>query len=279
MTEKYKYPKVLTIAGSDSGGAAGIQADIKTISALGCYGMSVITALTAQNSLGVQGVIGVEPLFVKQQLESIFSDLKPDAIKIGMVYSSELARTISNYLKDYPDIPIVFDPVMVATSGDQLIQPETINTIIEELFPLATIITPNMDEAAILAKILVENVNDMKLAAKNIIDLGCQNVIVKGGHLKESQLTSILMDSNYSITEFQHQKINTKNINGAGCTFSSAIASYLAIGYSLSESVNLSQEFTFQAIVHGQNTQTGHGNGSLNHFFNPSKMIQLNLHP
>lgn len=277
MIEKHKYPKVLTIAGSDSGGAAGIQADIKTFSALGCYGMSVITALTAQNSLGVQGVKGIEPLFVKQQLDSIFSDLKPDAIKIGMIFSSELAHTIANYLKDYPEIPIVFDPVMVATSGDILIQKETIQTIIQELFPIAAIITPNMDEAAILAQIPVHHVDDMKLAAKTIIDLGCQNVIVKGGHLRESQLTSVLMDSKYSITEFQHQKINTKNINGAGCTFSSAIASYLAIGKSLYESVNSAQEFTYQAILHGQNIQNGHGNGSLNHFFDPTKMILQNL--
>jgi hydroxymethylpyrimidine/phosphomethylpyrimidine kinase len=274
MMEKYKYPKVLTIAGSDSGGAAGIQADIKTFSALGCYGMSIITALTAQNSLGVQGVIGIEPSFVQQQLDSVFSDLKPDAIKIGMVFSSEMAHTIANYLKDYREIPIVFDPVMVATSGDVLIETETIQTIIQELFPLATIITPNMEEAAILAKMPVNTVDDMKIAVKNIIELGCQNVIVKGGHLKGTELTSILMDQDFNITEFQHQKINTKNINGAGCTFSSAIASYLAIGYNLHESIQLAQDYIFQAILHSQDTLNGQGNGSLNHFFAPSKMIK-----
>lgn len=272
--QKYKYPKVLTIAGSDSGGAAGIQADIKTISALGCYGMSVITALTAQNSTGVQGVIGIDAGFVQQQLDSIFSDLKPDAIKIGMIFSSELSILISNYLKNFPEIPIVFDPVMVATSGDILIESETIQSIIQELFPLATIVTPNMDEAAILAKISVQKVEDMKIAAKNIIDLGCKNVIVKGGHLNDPELTSILMDNQYSITEFSHQKINTKNINGAGCTFSSAIASFLALGNSLYKSVELAQNYTYQAITKGQNTITGQGNGALNHFFHPSKMIK-----
>lgn len=277
MVEKYKYPKVLTIAGSDSGGAAGIQADIKTISALGCYGMTVITALTAQNTLGVQGVLSISPEFVVQQLDSVFSDIKPDAIKIGMIFSSELAVAVSNYLKDYKEIPIVFDPVMVATSGDILIEAETIQTITKELFPMASIITPNMDEAAILAHMPVHQVADMKIAAKKIMDLGCQNVIVKGGHLKDSELTSVLMDSKYNITEFQHQKIDTKNINGAGCTFSSAIASYLALGNSLYESVELAQEYIYQAILQSQNTQTGQGNGPLNHFFNPSKMIKRNL--
>ncbi|HUH73481.1 MAG TPA: bifunctional hydroxymethylpyrimidine kinase/phosphomethylpyrimidine kinase [Chitinophagales bacterium] len=277
MVEKYKYPKVLTIAGSDSGGAAGIQADIKTISALGCYGMTVITALTAQNTLGVQGVLSISPEFVVQQLDSVFSDIKPDAIKIGMIFSSELAVAVSNYLKDYKEIPIVFDPVMVATSGDILIEAETIQTITKELFPMASIITPNMDEGAILAHMPVHQVADMKIAAKKIMDLGCQNVIVKGGHLKDSELTSVLLDSKYNITEFQHQKIDTKNINGAGCTFSSAIASYLALGNSLYESVELAQEYIYQAILQSQNTQTGQGNGPLNHFFNPSKMIKRNL--
>ena len=168
--EQYKYHKVLTIAGSDSGGAAGIQADIKTFSALGCYGMSVITALTAQNSQGVQGLMGIDPSFVYQQLESIFSDLKPDAIKIGMIFSSELALTISNFLKNHTEIPIVFDPVMVATSGDVLIEPETIQTIIHELIPLATTLAPNMEEASIVAQMPVRQVEDMKIAAQKIKD-------------------------------------------------------------------------------------------------------------
>ena len=275
--EQYKYHKVLTIAGSDSGGAAGIQADIKTFSALGCYGMSVITALTAQNSQGVQGLMGIDPSFVYQQLESIFSDLKPDAIKIGMIFSSELALTISNFLKNHTEIPIVFDPVMVATSGDVLIEPETIQTIIHELFPIATIITPNMEEAAVLAQMPVRHVEDMKIAAQKIKDFACQNIIIKGGHLKEAQLISILIDHENKVTEFEHPKLLTKNINGAGCTFSSAIASYLAIGFSLLESVDLAQKFVFEAINQGQNITTGQGNGPLNHFFNPVKMIQKNL--
>lgn len=277
MKSPYKYHKVLTIAGSDSGGAAGIQADIKTFSAIGCYGMSVITALTAQNTMGVQGVFGIDSSFVKQQLESIFSDLKPDAIKIGMIFSSELAYTISRFLKNYPEIPIVFDPVMVATSGDVLIESETILTIKQELFPLSTIITPNMDEAAILAEIPVQDVNDMKIAAQKMREIGCKNVIVKGGHLKESELTSILIHQDKTITEFRHPKLHTKNINGAGCTFSSAIASYLAIGFSLLESVELAQKFVYNAIEQGQNSITGHGNGPLNHFFDPVKMIQKNI--
>lgn len=272
---KYRYPGVLTIAGSDSGGAAGIQADLKTISATGCYGMSVVTALTAQNSTGVQGVLGIEPAFVKAQLKSIFSDLQPDAIKIGMVHSPELATTIASFLKDYPDIPIVFDPVMVATSGDRLIEENTVGIIIKELFPLSTLITPNMDEAALLAQIPVNNLNDMLQAGKKIISLGCRHVIVKGGHLKQSLLTSILIDQRLFVKEFHQNKIDTQNINGAGCTFSSAIASYLALGNDLLQAVEKAQLFISKAIEAGKDVQTGTGNGPLNHFFQPSPLKKV----
>lgn len=275
QTLKYRYPKVLTIAGSDSGGAAGIQADLKTISAIGCYGMSVITALTAQNSTGVQGVLGIDPHFVEAQLKSIFSDLQPDAIKIGMVHSPELARTIAFFLKGYPDIPVVFDPVMVATSGDRLIEENTVEVIIRELFPLSTLITPNMDEAALLAQIPVNNINDMLQAGKKIISLGCRHVIVKGGPLKQSQLTSILIDKEFSVKEYHQNKIDTQNINGAGCTFSSAIASYLALGNDLLQAVESAQLFISKAIDTGKDTRTGTGNGPLNHFFQPSALKKV----
>lgn len=273
----FKYPKVLTIAGSDSGGAAGIQADIKTISAIGCYGMSVITALTAQNSTGVQSVMGIPSAFVAEQLESIFSDLIPDAIKIGMVHSTELVRTISSYLKNHPEIPIIFDPVMVATSGDRLIEEDTIQSIISELFPLATLITPNMDEAALIAQMPVNNTQDMLLAGKKLISHGCKNVIIKGGHLKSSNLTSIFMSSEGNIHELHSQKIDTLNTNGAGCSFSSAIASYLALGKDLITSAEMAQGYIFHAILHGQNVRTGKGNGPLNHFYQPSTLKKVTI--
>lgn len=273
----FKYPKVLTIAGSDSGGAAGIQADIKTISAIGCYGMSVITALTAQNSTGVQSVMGIPPSFVAEQLESIFSDLKPNAIKIGMVHSTELVQTIATYLKNCPEIPIIFDPVMVATSGDRLIEEDTIQSIITELFPLATLITPNMDEAALITQMPVNNTQDMLQAGKKFIHQGCKNVIIKGGHLKSSQLTSIFMNAAGDIHELHSQKIDTVNINGAGCTFSSAIASYLALEKDLLSSVELAQDYIFHAIQHGKNVRTGKGNGPLNHFYQPSTLKKVTI--
>ncbi len=272
---KYRYPKVLTIAGSDSGGAAGIQADLKTISAIGCYGMSVITALTAQNSTGVQGVLGIEPSFVTEQLKSIFSDLRPDAIKIGMVHSPELASAIATFLKDHSDIPIVFDPVMVATSGDRLIEKDTIAVIVRELFPLSTIITPNMDEAALLAQIPVNNTEDMYLAGKKIISMGSPHVIIKGGHLKQEQLTSILFDQNTCTKEFHQTRINTKNTNGSGCTFSSAIAAYLALGDSLYDAIEKAQLYISNAIESGKEVETGNGNGPLNHFFQPSALKKV----
>lgn len=277
LESKLKYPKVLTIAGSDSGGAAGIQADIKTISAIGAYGMSVITALTAQNSLGVQGVYGIPPSFVAEQLESIFSDLVPDVIKIGMVHSTELVQTIAKYLKQHPNIPVIFDPVMVATSGDRLIEEDTIQSIIQELFPIATIVTPNMDEAALITKMPVENTSDMLQAGEKLIALGCQHAIIKGGHLKSSVLTSKFIDHQLQTHEYHSSKIDTKNINGAGCTFSSAIASYMALGHDLISSVELANEYIFQAIENGKEVQTGNGNGPLNHFYQPSAMKKVKI--
>ncbi|WP_330443489.1 bifunctional hydroxymethylpyrimidine kinase/phosphomethylpyrimidine kinase [Flavobacterium sp. C4GT6] len=274
MKEKYTYPIVLTIAGTDPSGGAGIQADLKTFSALGCYGMSVITALVAQNTTGVRGIHNVPAQFVEQQLDAVMEDIRPDAIKIGMVHTSQLVEVIAATLKKYPDIPVVFDPVMVATSGDKLIEDATIAVIVSQLFPLVTLITPNMDEASLLANMPIETVAQMQQAGQVISRTGCKALLMKGGHLQTEQLTSILMDKSGIVNTYISDKVDTNNVHGSGCTLSSAIASYLTRGEELQDAVALAQEYINGAIYHGRDVLTGNGNGPLNHFYNPQTMIK-----
>ncbi|TRW25152.1 bifunctional hydroxymethylpyrimidine kinase/phosphomethylpyrimidine kinase [Flavobacterium zepuense] len=274
----YTYPAVLTIAGSDPSGGAGIQADLKTFSALGCYGMSVITALTAQNTLGVTGIHSIPPHFVAEQLETLLQDITPLAIKIGMVHTPQLAGVIADCLLQFPNIPVVLDPVMIATSGDRLIENETVAAIIQKLFPLATVITPNMDEAALLAGTPVTSVADMQAAGKTILGLDTNAVLVKGGHLPSEQLTSLLFTSqSHRVTEYTSQKIATKNMHGSGCTLSSAIAACLALGDALPQAVQKAQDYVHGAILHGADVITGKGHGPLNHFYNPQTLKKHEL--
>ena len=273
-SKTYTYPSVLTIAGFDGSGGAGIQADMKTISALGCYATSALTALPVQNTTGVKSIFSIPEKVVGEQLETILEDIFPDAVKIGMVHTSALVKTIVEKLSPYPKLPVVFDPVMVATSGDQLIEEETIKTIVQELFPIANVITPNLDEAEILANMKIETVEEMKIAGKKIMQLGCQSVLLKGGHLKTQQLTSLYFLPDGSMKSFEFPKYKTNNTHGSGCTLSSAIASYLAQGKSLLAAVSLGQEYIHQAIYHGKNVKIGKGNGPVNHFFNPQKLIK-----
>ena len=270
----YKYPSVLSIAGFDGSGGAGIQADLKTISALGCYATTVLTALPVQNTQGVQSIFSIPTDVVKEQLDSIFDDIIPSAIKIGMVHTPQLVTTIAEKLKKLQNIPVVFDPVMVATSGHKLIENPTIKKLVDDLFPLASIITPNMDEAAILAEMNVENLKDMREAGQKIMELGCTSVLLKGGHLKTNVLTSLYFDTSGNIHEFEFEKFETQNMHGSGCTLSSAIASYIAQGKSLLEAVTLGQDYVHQAIFHSKDVKIGKGNGPLNHFFNPQKLIK-----
>lgn len=274
MKKKYTYPTVLTIAGTDPSGGAGIQADLKTFSALGCYGMSVITALVAQNTTGVWAIHNIPPDFVQQQLDAVMEDVRPDTIKIGMVHTSQLVEIIAATLKKYPDIPVVFDPVMVATSGDKLIEDATIEVIVSQLFPLVTLITPNMDEASLLAGMPIETVAQMQQAGNIISRTGCKAILMKGGHLKTEQLTSILMDRNGIVNTYVSDKVDTNNVHGSGCTLSSAIASYMARGEELQNAVALAQEYINGAIYHGRDVLIGNGNGPLNHFYNPQTMIK-----
>lgn len=275
--KKYRYISTLTIAGFDPSGGAGIQADIKTMSALGCFATSVLTALPVQNTMGVRAIYPIPYQAVKEQIEIILEDIFPDALKIGMVHTSELVTTIVKTLSKYPKIPIVFDPVMVATSGHRLIEDETIQSIVSKLFPIADIITPNLDEAGILAKMNIETVEDMYLAGKKIKKLGAKNILLKGGHLKAAQLTSLFFSEDDEIHEFHFEKYLTTNTHGSGCSLSSAIASYLAQGKSILEAVTLGQNYVKEAIYHGKDVLVGEGNGPLNHFFNPQKIIKNEL--
>ncbi|WP_116786845.1 bifunctional hydroxymethylpyrimidine kinase/phosphomethylpyrimidine kinase [Flavobacterium psychrotrophum] len=274
ISKKYKYPVALTIAGSDSGGGAGIQADLKTFSALGCYGTSVITALTAQNTLGVTGIHSIPPDFVKEQLRAVLTDIRPQAIKIGMVHTPELATAIAEVLTEYKNIPVVLDPVMVATSGARLIEESATNRIISELFPLATIITPNLDEAALLANLPISGVEDMYEAGKAILREGAKGLLLKGGHLPGEQITSLLYINSSEPKVLVSQKVATDNTHGSGCTLSSAIAAFIARGETAETAVELAGEYVYNAILHGADVATGKGFGPLNHFYNPEKLIK-----
>ncbi|MBD8490293.1 bifunctional hydroxymethylpyrimidine kinase/phosphomethylpyrimidine kinase [Echinicola sp. CAU 1574] len=268
-----EYVPVLTIAGSDSGGGAGIQADIKTMSALGCFATSVITATTAQNTLGVCDIHDIPVAHIVLQLQSILTDITPNAIKIGMLSRPEVVMAIAKELKKYPEIPIVFDPVMVATSGDRLIQQETVEVIKSELFPLTHILTPNLDEASVILgrEILVKD--ELEQAAEEILKLGPEYVLVKGGHLDGDVVRDVLV-AEKSCETFESTKLTTKNVHGTGCTLSSAIASFLGRGLTVQESVKQAREYVYSAIEAGMEVKTGQGNGPLNHFYEPIRMIK-----
>lgn len=271
MTKKYKYTAVLTIAGSDSGGGAGIQADLKTFSALGCFGTSAITAITVQNTKGVSAIHAVPVNIIGGQIESVMEDIQPSAIKIGMINAPEVVTTIAECLKKYPHVPVVFDPVMVATSGDRLIKEETIEILKKELFLLSTLITPNLDEAEILSGMKITSKEDMISAGKKINAYGAKAVLVKGGHLKGDVVYDVLVENN-KVTVFDDTKIETANMHGTGCTLSSAIASELAKGNALNISIVNARGYIRGALLHGADVKTGEGNGPLNHFYDPEKL-------
>lgn len=275
--KKHTYPSVLAIAGFDGSGGAGLQADTKTISALGCFATSVLTALPVQNTQGVRNIYPIPYDAVKEQIEAVMDDIFPDAIKIGMVHTAELVATIATTLKQYPQVPIVFDPVMVATSGHRLIEESTIEAIVETLFPIAAVITPNMDEAALLAGMEIKTLDDMYSAGAKILQLGCKSLLLKGGHLEGRRITSLYFQQGGTVTPFEFEKFETNNTHGSGCTLSSAIASYIAQGKGLTEAIALGQEYVHQAIYHGKDVLIGKGNGPLNHFFNPQKLIKNDL--
>ncbi|WP_353164999.1 bifunctional hydroxymethylpyrimidine kinase/phosphomethylpyrimidine kinase [Empedobacter brevis] len=277
MNTIQKAYSVLTIAGFDGSGGAGIQADSKTISAHGCYATNVLTALPVQNTQGVQNIYEIPAQAIREQIQSILEDIYPDAIKIGMVHSVELVHIISEELKNY-NKPVVYDPVMVATSGHRLIKDETLEACIEKLFPLATLITPNLDEASILVNHKIDSAELMLAYGETILNLGCQNLLLKGGHLQQEKIISYLFQKKQPVQSYTSQKIETKNTHGSGCTLSSAIACNLALGFSLTESVQLAQEYVEQAILGSKDLTIGKGNGPLNHLFNPQKLKTYDIH-
>ena len=249
--------RVLTIAGSDSGGGAGIQADLKAITLLGGYGMSVLTALTAQNTVGVQGIHEIPARFVEEQIDAVLSDIGADAIKTGMLANQEIIEVVSRKIKQYRVKKVVVDPVMVAKSGDSLLRKEARETLIRELIPLAWVITPNLPEASVLTGLKVRSVEEMKKAARKIYQLGAKHVVVKGGHLK-GRAVDLLYDGK-RFEEMVAPRIVTKNTHGTGCTFASAIATFLARGDTVYEAVRKAKTFITLAIESNLNLGKGHG--------------------
>jgi len=238
--------RILTIAGSDSGGGAGIQADLKTITLLGGYGMSVLTALTAQNTLGVQAIYEVPVPFVEKQIDSVLSDIGADAIKTGMLVNAEIVEVVAKKMKQYQVEKVVIDPVMVAKSGDSLLRKDAQEALIKRLIPLSMVVTPNLMEASVLTGLKVRSIEEMKKAAHRIYQLGSKHVVVKGGHLKGKAIDLLYDGEKYE--EIEGPRIETKNTHGTGCTFASAIATFLARGDTVSEAVKKAKIFITMAI-------------------------------
>ncbi len=252
-----KIPRVLIIAGSDSSGGAGIQADLKTVSALGAFGLTAITALTAQNTTGVYAVLEIEPEFVARQIDACVSDIGCDAVKTGMLANAGIIEVVAASISEHRLRPLVVDPVMVAKSGAQLLRPDTIAVLKANLLPLATVVTPNLHEAGALVGHEIKTLEQMKDAARAIRELGPENVVVKGGHL-EGIAADVLYDGR-DFTEFRAERFETKNTHGTGCIFASAIAASLARNRTVKESVAMAKEFVTVAIHHGLSIGKGYG--------------------
>ena len=267
-----RYARVLTIAGSDSGGGAGIQADLKTFAALGCYGMTAITALTAQNTQGVQGIYGVDASFLKAQIAAVVDDIGVDAVKIGMLHAPEVVEVVAWAIDHYALHYVVLDPVMVATSGDALIEPPTVAVLVEQLFPRVSLITPNLDEAGLLLKRRLSDVSQLDAACQDLLALGARAVLLKGGHLPGDTLTDVLASADVPAAHWPRlsgPRIHSRNVHGTGCTLSSAIAAHLALGLDVTEAVQAAHAYVRGALQAGAGVVTGHGHGPLNHSYAP----------
>ncbi|GAA4353420.1 bifunctional hydroxymethylpyrimidine kinase/phosphomethylpyrimidine kinase [Variovorax defluvii] len=271
----FRYARVLSIAGSDSGGGAGIQADLKTFQALGCYGMTAITALTAQNTLGVSGIHGVPPDFLKAQIRAVVEDIGVDAVKLGMLHAPEVVEVVAWAIDHYRLPNVVLDPVMVATSGDRLIAKETVQVLVRELFPRAVVVTPNLDEAALLIGRPIDGVDALDDAASELLALGARAVLLKGGHLPGDDVVDLLAEADGERLRLSSRRIASRNLHGTGCTLSSAIASHLALGYALPEAVERARGYVVAAMAAGADVQVGAGHGPLNHGFAPVPMVRL----
>lgn len=261
------YFKALTIAGSDSGGGAGIQADLKTFSALGVYGMSAVTALTAQNTRVVTGIFAAPPEFIGEQIDAVMDDIGADAVKIGMLHSPEVIDIVAGRLEKWQCANVVLDPVMISKSGDKLLLDDAVAALRERLLPLATVITPNLPEASVLLGRPVGSAGDMPGAARALSGLGAANVLVKGGHLKGARSHDLLYETGTdTMTELPGDRVDTPNSHGTGCTLSSAIAAGLARGHGLKASVEQAKAYIIAALKAGDAYTTGKGHGPVHHF-------------
>ena len=267
MTDDMKrYIPVLTVAGSDSSGGPGIQADIKTISAIGCYAMSAITAITAQNTCGVTAIQGIDPGVVAAQISAVCSDIPPMAVKTGMLFSRDIVMSVAEGISSFRVPHLVIDPVMVSTSGSKLVADDAVEAIVERLFPLAELVTPNQAEAVALTG----TTNPMEQARK-FTAMGCRNVLLKGGDTDRTdmKIDYLYLQGEDELITLTADAVDTVNTHGTGCTLSAAIASYLSLGFDITDAVMRGKLFVTRALRAGAKVTTGHGHGPVNHLFNP----------
>lgn len=273
----HEYVRVLTIAGSDSGGGAGIQADLKTFAALGCYGMSAITALTAQNTQGVRAIHAPPADFLAAQIDAVMDDIGAHAVKIGMLHAPEIVRVVAAAIDRHALASVVLDPVMVSATGAPLIEPAAVQAVVVELFPRASLITPNLDEAALLLGRAITDATDLVPAAQALLGQGAPAVLLKGGHLPGDEVTDVLAVMGQAPRVMRDGRIATTNLHGAGCTLSSAIAAHLALGFDLAPAVQAARAYVRQALGAGAAVRTGRGVGPLDHGFAPLPTRRLRV--
>jgi hydroxymethylpyrimidine/phosphomethylpyrimidine kinase len=275
MNSKKSYPIALSIAGSDSSGGAGIQADLKTFSSLGVYGTTAITAITAQNTQGVHSQLAIAPQMVYDQIIAVMEDLNPSVVKIGMLSNSEIVCAVAEALSQY-QLPIILDPVIISSSGHRLLSIEAQESVKERLLPLSTLITPNIPEMEALTSVTLSTYKDKERAAHYLIELGAKAILLKGGHEEgdtKSDTLFLASPTGIKATTFSSQTIHTKNIHGTGCTLSAAIAAFIARGESINEAIAKAKSYISDAIRAGADVAIGNGFGPVNHGFNPLRMV------
>ena len=281
MNRNKSYPIVLSIAGSDSSGGAGIQADLKTFSALGVYGATAITAITAQNTLGVVSQMALPPQMVREQIIAVMDDLHPSVVKIGMLSNAEIVNAVAEVLSEYKP-KIVLDPVIVSTSGHRLLSVEAQEVIKEKILPISELVTPNIPEMETLTNMPLSSFEEKEKAANYLLSLGVKAVLLKGGHEDGEVKTDILFCRTHDVSsqliahnsQLVSESISTQNVHGTGCTLSSAIAAFLALDYSLEDAVKEAKLYITEAIRAGADVKIGHGFGPVNHFFNPKPLFK-----
>lgn len=275
MKQVKSYPIALSIAGSDSSGGAGIQADIKTFSALGVYGATAITAITAQNTLGVHSKLAIDPQMVYDQICAVVDDLHPQVVKIGMLSNESIVRAVAEALRKY-QLPVILDPVIISTSGHRLLSEDAQEVLKRKLLPLSTLVTPNIPEMSTLTAMPLATFEDKERAAQHLMQYGATSVLLKGGHEEGDTKSDILFSmspSGVQSTIFSSQTIQTRNTHGTGCTLSAAIAAFIARGESINEAIAKAKSYISDAIRVGADVAIGNGFGPVNHGFNPVKMI------